>query len=1229
MAILSNTPTLSYIYVKNMVITYGDTPYNILNMYTMKSYIFWDASDPYKLIASNKMLEEKAGLYYIIYNNKGNPTEIPQTDLDISFSESGIGDLVTEKILGFQNTLDANEQRFSTIETDVNHIKTIVGESSGGDGLNLVEQFAKIEQDVDSIETEVSRIEREYGNSEELKNLRENTNIALLKLQSVLGLFSSDMQEVMKDNVLTDEEISLIETYKNNTEIERMALNSQIDKVILRLEMQGELENVEKLRTQKTLLNDAIDNLYSNIDIACTDKRFTNMEMATIISYFSTVGNKINETNSMINEFIFLESGGKLIEELARLTISQNEIKQSVSKSESDVEEVIVKLEKTIVKIDTYYYSSTSKEELKDGEWSTTAPTWVDGKFLWTKTITTYTDESTEESNPVCITGQQGESVSVYTWIMYADDENGNGISNDPTDKSYIGFAYNKETATESNNPEDYTWSLFKGKDGLNGADGEDGTSVKILGTYETEEELNQAHPNNNNGDGYIVDDDLFVWDGDEFINVGQIKGTDGLNAYLHIKYSNDGGETFTPTEGEEVGDYMGVYTDSIETDSTDVTKYTWKKIKGEDGVPGEKGADGKTYYTWIRYSDNPDGTNMYNTPNNSTIYIGIATNKETQVESDNPSDYAWSRLKGEDGLNGKDGEDGTSVKILGTYGSVDELNQAHPDNNTNGDGYIVNGDLYVWDGDEFLNVGKIKGEDGLTAYVHIKYSNDSGATFTPNNGEEIGDYMGIYADNIETDSTDVSKYKWSKIKGEEGVPGEKGEDGKTYYTWIRYSDNENGLNMYNTPNSSTEYIGIASNKETMTESDNPLDYTWSKFKGADGKDGVDGKDGTSVRILGSYSSVDELKQTHPDNNENGDGYIVDGNLWVWDGTEFINVGQIKGEDGLTAYVHIKYSNDGGITFTPTEGEEIGDYMGVYTDNTEEDSSNVADYNWKKIKGEDGIPGEKGEDGKTYYTWIRYSDNADGLNMYNTPNSLTVYIGIATNKDTPTESDNPSDYVWSKFKGDDGVDGRGITSITVEYYLSSSKTTQLDGVWSDLQPTWQEDWYLWIRNKIVYNNPTSTEYTTPILDETWESLKDLKDEMDLTKTEIESIKDTVSEHTVALDSITSRVESTETTITNITNRIESNVIDVVNMYYLSSNNEELKDGEWSTSAPTNIGSNFLWSKIVTYYADDTTSESDPICLTNDIDVSDGESGYTVILSDEIFIVQCDLDGNPL
>ena len=68
----------------------------------------------------------------------------------------------------------------------------------------------------------------------------------------------------------------------------------------------------------------------------------------------------------------------------------------------------------------------------------------------------------------------------------------------------------------------------------------------------------------------------------------------------------------------------------------------------GEKGVPGEKGDDGKTLYTWIKYSQYSDGTNMTDDPDGA-IYIGLAYNKESITESTNPSDYSWSKIKGSD----------------------------------------------------------------------------------------------------------------------------------------------------------------------------------------------------------------------------------------------------------------------------------------------------------------------------------------------------------------------------------------------------------------------------------------------------------------------------------------------------------------------------------------------------------------------------------------------------
>lgn len=141
---------------------------------------------------------------------------------------------------------------------------------------------------------------------------------------------------------------------------------------------------------------------------------------------------------------------------------------------------------------------------------------------------------------------------------------------------------------------------------------------------------------------------------------------------------------------------------------------------KGEQGIPGEKGADGKTSYFHLKYSENPDGNPMTETP---STYIGTYVDFE-QADSDDYTKYAWARFKG---LQGEKGDQGIP-------------------------GY--------------------NGVDGKTYYLHIKYSND-GNTFTSNNGEDAGDYIGQYVDTNSADSNKPSDYKWAKIKGDKGDKGD------------------------------------------------------------------------------------------------------------------------------------------------------------------------------------------------------------------------------------------------------------------------------------------------------------------------------------------------------------------------------------------------------------------------------------------------------------------------
>ncbi len=132
------------------------------------------------------------------------------------------------------------------------------------------------------------------------------------------------------------------------------------------------------------------------------------------------------------------------------------------------------------------------------------------------------------------------------------------------------------------------------------------------------------------------------------------------------------------------------------------------------------------------------------------------------------------------------------------------------------------------------------------------------------------------------------------------------------------------------------------------------------------------------------------------------------------------------GSDGLIYYTWIRYADTsvgGGISNDPTGKLYIGF---AYNKTTATESNTPSDYTWSLIKGEKGdtgVQGPTGANGQTFYTWIKYSDYADGTNLYDTPTSNTQYIGIAVNKTTPTESSVKTDYTWSKFKGDTGENG--------------------------------------------------------------------------------------------------------------------------------------------------------------------------------------------------------------
>ena len=261
------------------------------------------------------------------------------------------------------------------------------------------------------------------------------------------------------------------------------------------------------------------------------------------------------------------------------------------------------------------------------------------------------------------------------------------------------------------------------------------------------------------------------------------------------------------------------------------------------------------------------------------------------------------------------------------------------------------------------------------------------------------------------------------------------------------------------------------------------------------------------------------------------------------------------GADGKTSYFHIKYSpvqNPTASQMTDTPNK----YIGTYVDFVQASSSDPSKYTWAKFEGGDGIPGTNGENGKTSYLHIKYSDDGKTFTANNgeTPG---IYMGVYVDF-VQADSNVFADYTWSKIKGEAGKDGKGVQSVDVLYYLSSSSTSLSGGSWSTNSPTWVDGKYIWSKTKVVYTDGSSIE-TNPAC-------------------------------------ITGGKGSTGDNGRGVSSIVEE--------YYLSTSSNSLVGGSWSTTPPTWQNGKYLWSKTKVTYTDNSTWESDPVCITG----SQGQTG---------------------
>ena len=438
-------------------------------------------------------------------------------------------------------------------------------------------------------------------------------------------------------------------------------------------------------------------------------------------------------------------------------------------------------------------YGLSTSETTQPTSWSVQVPMLTKGKYLWTKTVWTYTDNTNETGYQKTyiardgndgndgIAGKDGVGIKSTT-ITYASSTSGitkptSGWSSTIPSVSAGNFLWTKTVWMYTDNTSETGYSVAKmGETGAKGDKGDKG----------------ETGPRGPKGEQGIA--------GATGATGAQgPKGADGKTSYIHIKYSpvpipKDSQITDTPNA------YIGVYTDYNPNDSNKASAYTWSKWQGEDGaqgVQGPKGTDGKTSYIHFAYANSADGkTNFSTTYFSGALYVGTLTDYNS-ADSTTYSAYTWSRLKGDKGDKGDKGETGERGPqgIQGLQGPK---------------------------GDQGIQGSK--GADGKTQYTHIAYANDAtGGGFSQT--DQTKAYIGMYVDFNATDSNDPTKYKWSKWKGDQGLPGKPGTDGKTPYIHFAYADDNKGTNLSFT-DKNQQYQGYYSDY-TEANSIDYKKYTW------------------------------------------------------------------------------------------------------------------------------------------------------------------------------------------------------------------------------------------------------------------------------------------------------------------------------------------------------------------------------------------------------------------
>lgn len=1135
----------------------------------------------------------------------------------LTANKASIDDL-TAKNAEITGTLEANKAKIDDLDAkkldtevaDIKYASVDRLDATDADLRNLKSDYAQFEKtttgELEATNAKIDGLDTKYANV-------DFSNIGKAAIEQFYATSGIIKDLVVGDQTITGELVGITisgDLIKGNTIVADKLVIKGSDGLYYKLNTDG--VTTEKEQTEYNSLNGQI--------IQAKSITATKIDVKDLVAFGATIGgfnigqdsifSGVKETVDNKSRGIYMDKNGQIAigdvnnyikyfkdtDGRYRLKISAASLEfnasgdsgeeskdlETVIKDINDKVDGIAKTNKGIGSITNYYLatSESSGVTTETAGWTTKIQNVSSSKkYLWNYEVTKYTDDTIANTTEPCIigmysavgaTGNGIQKITEYYALSALKDSVPTIWSeNVPNLTATNKYMWNYEEILYTNGGTELTKKRIigvYGDTGKDGAKGEDGYSPTAT-----------VSKNGDTTTITIVDKTgthtQTVKDG-----TNGTPGKDGINGkttYFHVKYSNDGGKTFTSNSGETVGSYIGTCTNYTEADPTTVGSYVWAKIKGEKG---ETGNNGKSIGSVVNYYLATSASSGVSTSTSgwTTTVQNVTLEKK----------YLWNYevVKYSDGTVAST----TSPCIIGTYGDTGK---------TGATGATGNG---------------IK---SIKEHYAVSTSN----TVTPTSWLDdvpvtnpVNKYLWNYETVTYTNGTSVdSKKRVIGVYGDTGKDGAKGADGKGIKsTEVTYQASTSGT-VIPTGTWQTSIPTVSAGQYlwtrtviTYTDDSKSTSYSVGRM-GTNGTNGTNGSAGRGIKSTAITYQAGSSGTTAP--------------TGIWQTT-------VPATSASSPYLWtrtiITYTDDTTSTSyavgSTLEGVSVGgrnlarktsnEYCAAFNSFNGCDNicPSLAHVYLKGLSVGDNVTVRLvykytnivAVTGKTAAAWIQGSGNitewtsgafwkSKSIVLSGSGEKIIKYSFVITsdmiknqywNVNIRHDGIQSGSVQWKEFKVEKGniatdwtpAPEDGIASVDVEYYLSTSATALSGGSWSTMAPTWVNGKYMWSRT--VTTDGAGNKTYSP------------------------------NQNGVCIAG--AKGETGATGATGATGVAGKGVSSIIEQYYKSTSATALSGGSWGTTYPGWENGKYIWTRSVITYTDKTTTTTTAVCVTG----SSGKDG---------------------